>query len=71
MPLSESLNAQAQRETQSVHCVCGNDKKSGNPFCKRCYWRLPKELRMDLQRTNSEGFGSAYSEARDWCRCNP
>jgi hypothetical protein len=46
-------------------CVCGKPKKRERPFCIRCFYRLPKDLQIAMQRTMSQGFAEYYSEAVD------
>ncbi len=70
MALSESLQQQALRELGSQSCVCGNEKKKGESFCRQCYFGLPKGLRNRLYRTFSEGYPEIYDEAKDWLREN-
>jgi hypothetical protein len=71
MALSESLNAQALRELKEIKCAgCGNRKACGNSFCLPCYKKLPLWLQREMYKTFSEGYGEAYSEAKDHLREN-
>jgi hypothetical protein len=69
MPLSESLNAQALRELRETKCaVCGAAKKSGESFCKACYFTLPGVKRRALYAPMSDGYGTIYDEAKAWLK---
>jgi hypothetical protein len=52
----------AREALDSELCVCGKPKKKDRPFCLRCYYKIPKELQIGLQRTFSQGFAIFYDE---------
>jgi hypothetical protein len=71
MTLSESLNAQAERETSGIICRgCNETKQPGKPFCLECYRRLPPHLQRDLRDASSKVYGPTYDEAKSWLREN-
>jgi len=44
-------------------CFCGNVKQSGMSFCRRCFWRLPQDMRRALYQKIGDGYEFAYKEA--------
>jgi hypothetical protein len=70
--LSESLNAQAERETYSENVCqgCKGYKEQGHSFCIRCYKSMPATLRRKLQDATKQTFGTAYDDAKSWLREN-
>lgn len=44
-------------------CRCGNDKKSGQTFCARCYHQIPRELQRALYLSVTNGYDAAYNRA--------
>jgi hypothetical protein len=68
--MSESLEQEALRVLGSGFCLCGLVKDSNRPFCKDCYFALPEGLRSGLYKLMSEGWVTAWDEARDWLKYN-
>jgi len=69
--ISESLYAQTRREIASIVCpVCQHEKKSGKPFCNRCYYDLPEDLKWDVGRLSGLELAIAYDETKDFLRVN-
>jgi hypothetical protein len=69
MPLSESLEAQARRETASIVCpTCQREKKSGHALCVRCYYLLSDDLKRDLRQLRGLDYAVALDEAKDFVR---
>lgn len=50
-------------ELFGTRCLCGSAKESRQTFCRRCYFRLPKELRIALYRRLGHGYEDAYQRA--------
>lgn len=68
-PMRESLQAEAVRELGALLCsVCGKPKQKGRSFCGPCYHTLPPEMQRALYKTLSEGYASAFDEARTWLK---
>jgi predicted amidophosphoribosyltransferase len=64
-PLSESLNAQALRELKETTCAgCGEPKKSGESFCRACYFSLTPKQRSSLYTLMSNGYAQIYDEIK-------
>jgi hypothetical protein len=58
---------QAITALESTTCEhCQGKKKSGQIFCRTCYFALPPRLRQALY--SSAGYAKAYEEAKDWLR---
>jgi hypothetical protein len=71
MPLSESLNHEAERHTASKICpACQKVKATGKPFCIECFLTLPPRMRAQLNLANANNYGSRWDEAKDWLREN-
>ena len=51
------------KELAATVCRCGNRKASGNTFCGRCYFKLPKTTRAALYRRVGQGYEQAYNDA--------
>ncbi len=67
----ESLMQEAVRELGAVRCAsCGGAKARGKSFCGACWYALPEGLRRGLWKTLSEGYATAYDEAKEWLRVN-
>lgn len=58
----------AQQELQGEVCVCAGRKKSGESFCRRCYFTLPGRMRQALYRAFSSGYVEAYDEAKEFLK---
>ena len=68
---TRSLRDIARDSLDSTECPhCHNSKESGQSFCRRCYFALPKNLRMALYKTFSEGYVDHWDEAREWLKGN-
>ena len=68
-PLSESLLAQAERETSSLICPsCRERKESGKPFCVKCFRELPSDLRYALATSGGTDWAVAQDEAKELLR---
>lgn len=44
-------------------CRCGKTKASGQTFCRRCYFALPRPMRSALYRRVGAGYEAAYAAA--------
>jgi hypothetical protein len=44
-------------------CRCKAAKESRRTFCKRCYFRLRKDLQRRLYRRMGDGYEEAYRDA--------
>lgn len=42
---------------------CGGKKKPMNTFCRKCFYRLPKEMRTALYQHIGDGYEAAYNAA--------
>lgn len=54
------------RELIGMKCRCQATKESRQTFCKRCYFRLRKDLQRRLYRRVGEGYEEAYREAAEF-----
>jgi hypothetical protein len=58
-----------ERERSLVHelagttCRCGAVKKTGQTFCRGCYFSLPPRMRSALYSRVGEGYAERYDEA--------
>lgn len=43
--------------------ACRGAKPKGKSFCARCYYRLPRAMRMSLYRRVGEGYEAAFDAA--------
>lgn len=50
-------------ELIGTQCRCGATKESRQTFCKRCYFRLRKDLQRRLYRRMGHGYEEAYRDA--------
>jgi hypothetical protein len=64
----KSLTQIAREALDSEVCACGKAKTKDKPFCLRCYYQLPKDHQINLQRTMSQGFASYYSDSYDYLK---
>jgi hypothetical protein len=56
--------AVALEELMGVECKgCSGSKPSGMSHCRRCYFKLPKELRSRLYARIGQGYEAAYGES--------
>lgn len=65
---TESLVEEALGELKSDMCLCGARKKSGESFCRACYYALPPGLRHRLYLPLSEGYAAIWDQARDYLK---
>lgn len=49
---------------KSIVCVCGKPKQKGKPFCRKCFTKLPDDLKQRLSNQLVEDFLVAYDEAK-------
>ena len=69
MPLSESLEQQAIRELGETVCPgCAGPKQRKRSFCGPCYFSLPPAMQKALYKPLSEGYATAYDEAKTWLK---
>lgn len=63
--ISERVKLDILRRVGMIQCPCGNVKrKEGIPFCRRCYFLLPKDIRKRLSDARfGKGFEEAYAQA--------
>lgn len=54
------------KELAGTVCRCGNQKASGNTFCGRCYFKLPKTTHPTLYRRVGQGYEQAYKAAAEY-----
>ena len=47
----------------SEGCQCGRTKKSGFPFCVKCFYELPKDLQDDVAFGIHKWLPEAYEKA--------
>lgn len=55
----------------SAACRCGRPKQRGFSLCRRCFWRLPRNLRRGLYAKVGEGYEAAYRDAGEYLDGNP
>jgi len=51
-------------------CACGDTKKPGKAFCRRCYKELPYRMQEALYNRIGQGFEEAYEAAVKWLQEN-
>lgn len=49
-------------------CDCGAGKERNQTFCKRCYFKLPWEMRPRLYKKMGHGYEEAVDEAKEVLR---
>jgi hypothetical protein len=64
------LSMRLVRELQAAKCFCGAKKVSGQTFCKRHYYDLPRDKRLALYNRIGQGYEEAYQEARGFFETN-
>lgn len=57
-------------EFEGTRCRCGARKMRRQSFCRRCYYSLPKKLRINLYRRIGRGYEEAYQVAVDYLEGN-
>jgi hypothetical protein len=50
-------------ELLGLECRCGNTKRSGMSFCRRCFLLLPRKLKHDLYKLMGNGYEGAYRDS--------
>lgn len=45
---------------RSDKCICGAKKKPQMSHCRKCYYRLPFDLRQSLYKRFGQGYEEAY-----------
>jgi len=50
-------------ELRSNQCVCEKPKKPKHSFCPECFYKLPRDLQVDLYLRMREGYEEAYAAA--------
>lgn len=64
------LTRRAAEDIGSWKCLCGKQKVRKLPFCRRCYHKLPDDLKDALNDSLPEGFEGgllqAYLAAKEW-----
>ena len=48
--------------------VCWRKRKQGHPYCARCFYRLPKQLRRSIYAADAAVQEAARQTARAWLR---
>lgn len=62
--MTEPLNAvELVQELAGNRCQCGATKNKGQTFCRRCYFKLSREVCLALYRRIGEGYEEAYRAA--------
>lgn len=51
------------KELFGSQCRCGSIKRSGETFCKKCYFTLTRDLRSQLYKLMGDGYEESYQEA--------
>lgn len=60
---------QCVEELDDVECKsCGARKGSGMSLCRKCFYRLPSEMRAALYRRVGNGYEEAYTAALEHLR---
>lgn len=59
-----------EKRLKSVVCVCDERKQKGKPFCRRCFTKLPDDLKQRLSNQLVEDFLVAYDEAKTQLQSN-
>lgn len=54
---------EAVRGLRATTCRCGESKRRGMSFCRRCYYLLPRPLRGRLYSPIGNGYEAALSAA--------
>jgi hypothetical protein len=49
---------------------CGGTKRSKQSHCGKCYYRLPKAMRLDLYKRFGEGYEAAFELSQKWLAAN-
>ena len=49
---------------KSIVCICLARKQKGKPFCRKCFTKLPDDLKQRLLNQLVEDFLVAYDEAK-------
>lgn len=72
MILRTDITAAIARDSLfSQTCLrCGNFKLDRRSFCPRCYFRLPKTLRLALWRPIGQGYEEALVEALNYLKAD-
>lgn len=55
-------------DLQSITCICGRSKRSGESLCRTCYYALPQKIRMRLYDRIGEGYAEAFEAAENYLR---
>jgi hypothetical protein len=50
---------------------CNAEKEPGKLVCRRCYFRLPENLRKGLWLRPNRGLTQAANRAIEWLKKNP
>lgn len=62
--MTEPLDqAELVRELAGNRCQCGARKIERQSFCERCYFKLPKGMRLALYGLIGQGYEEAYQAA--------
>ena len=61
---SNGREARIDERVRSKTCICENEKIGGKPFCRKCFTKLPDDLKQRLSNQLVEDFLTAYDEAK-------
>lgn len=62
----EAMNEEQKRlvaELAGTECRCGETKKAKQTFCRKCFFKLPRDLRNALYQRIGQGYEQAYQAA--------
>lgn len=62
--------SQIEKKLKSIVCVCDQPKQKGKPFCRKCFTKLPDDLKQRLSNQLVEDFLTAYDEAKTHLQSN-
>lgn len=58
------------REPRGGTCRCGHKKELNQSFCRRCYYRLPGDLRIGLYNRIPKGYERVHRAACEYLDAN-
>lgn len=59
-----------EKRLKSIVCICLERKQKGKPFCRKCFTKLPDDLKQRLSNQLVEDFLVAYDEAQTQLQFN-
>ena len=59
-----------EKRLKSIACICLERKQKGKPFCRKCFTKLPDDLKQRLSNQLVEDFLVAYDGAKSALKPN-